>query len=54
MVVAELRINDVPAGSAGRRVEVTWQDGAARRVAVAEFADLPSDGDGSAERVRWY
>jgi len=51
--VAELRITDVPAGSAGqRRVEVTWQDGPARRVAVAEFADLPGGGDG--ERIRWY
>ncbi len=38
MLVPELRISDVPAGpGGGRRVEVTWQDGAARRVAVAEF-----------------
>jgi hypothetical protein len=29
-----------------------WQDGAARRVAVAEVAGLPGDGEG--ERVRWY
>src|SRR5215831_9216054 len=52
-VVAELRISDVPGGSAGRRrVEVLWQDGAARRVAVAEFA-APSDAR-EEERVRWY
>jgi tetratricopeptide (TPR) repeat protein len=51
--VAELRISDIP-GSAGqaRRVEVMWQDGAARRVAVAEFGDPPDAGDG--ERIRWY
>jgi tetratricopeptide (TPR) repeat protein len=29
-----------------------WQDGAARRVAVAEVAGLPGGGEG--ERVRWY
>ncbi len=53
MVVAELRISDVPGGAAGRRrVEVLWQDGAARRVAVAEVAGLPGGGEG--ERVRWY
>jgi tetratricopeptide (TPR) repeat protein len=52
-VVAELRINDIPAGpGGGRRVEVTWQEGPARRVAVAEF-DPPPDGGGG-ERVRWY
>jgi tetratricopeptide (TPR) repeat protein len=52
-LVAELRISDVPVGSAGRRrVEVMWQDGAARRVAVAEVAGLPGGGEG--ERVRWY
>ena len=51
--VAELRISDVPGGPAGRRrVEVLWQDGAARRVAVAEFA-APSDVR-DLERVRWY
>jgi tetratricopeptide (TPR) repeat protein len=51
--VAELRINDIPAGpSGGRRVEVTWQEGAARRMAVAEF-DPPPDG-GGAEQIRWY
>jgi hypothetical protein len=53
--VAELlRISDLPPGSSGlRRVEVLWQEeGAARRVAVAEFADLPGGGDG--ERIRWY
>ena len=47
-----LRINDVPLGGGGRRVEVMWQDGAARRVAVAEMAGLPGEGD--KERVRWY
>jgi tetratricopeptide (TPR) repeat protein len=52
-VVAELRINDIPDGpGGGRRVEVTWQEGSARRVAVAEFA-IPPDGGGG-ERVRWY
>jgi tetratricopeptide (TPR) repeat protein len=51
--VAELRINDIPAGpGGGRRVEVTWQVGSARRVAVAEF-DAPSDSGGS-EQIRWY
>ena len=51
--VAELRITDIPAGSSGqRRVELLWQDGAARRKAVAEFGDLPGGGDG--ERIRWY
>jgi len=52
--VAELRINDISAGPAGgRRVEVTWQDGAARRVAVAEFASPPAERD-DGEQVRWY
>jgi tetratricopeptide (TPR) repeat protein len=51
--MAELRINDIPAGpGGGRRVEVTWQEGPARRLAVAEF-DPPPDG-GGAEQVRWY
>jgi tetratricopeptide (TPR) repeat protein len=51
--VAELRISDIPAGpGGGRRVEVTWQEGRARRVAVAEF-DPPADAGGG-ERVRWY
>jgi tetratricopeptide (TPR) repeat protein len=51
--VAELRISDIPGGPAGRRrVEVMWQDGAARRVAVTEVAGLPDRGEG--ERVRWY
>ena len=51
--MTELRISDIP-GSAGqgRRVEVTWQDGAARRVAVAEIGDPSDAGDG--ERIRWY
>ena len=46
-----LRVSDVPLGG-GRRVEVTWQDGAARRAAVATF-DYEAD-QGEAERVRWY
>jgi tetratricopeptide (TPR) repeat protein len=51
--MAELRISDIPAGPGGaRRVEVLWQDGAARRVAVAEVAGLPGGEEG--ERVRWY
>jgi tetratricopeptide (TPR) repeat protein len=51
--MAELRINDIPAGPAGgRRVEVTWQDGPARRAAVAEFAAPPDTENG--ELVRWY
>ena len=51
--MAELRISDISAGSSGRRrVEVMWQDGAARRVSVAEFDDLPDAGGG--ERIRWY
>jgi hypothetical protein len=48
-----LRITDIPVGSSGqRRVELLWQDGAARRAAVAEFGDVPDSGDG--ERIRWY
>ena len=51
--MAELRISDLSVGSVGqRRVEVMWQDGAARRVAVVQFADPLGDGDG--ERIRWY
>jgi tetratricopeptide (TPR) repeat protein len=51
--VAELRISDIPAGpGGGRRVEVTWQDGLARRAAVAQFDDPPDAGGG--ERIRWY
>jgi CHAT domain len=51
--VAELRINDIPAGPAGgRRVEVTWQDGPARQSAVAKFS-APSDAE-DGELVRWY
>ncbi len=50
----ELRISDIPgaAGATGRRVEVTWQDDRARRVAVAEFG-LPPDRSDS-ELLRWY
>lgn len=49
----ELRISDVPAtGGRGRRVEVTWQDGPARRMAVAEFDGTADDRDG--ELIRWY
>jgi hypothetical protein len=47
-----LRINDVPVGGGGHRVDVTWQDGAARRVAVSSFSYQVSAQD--AERVRWY
>jgi hypothetical protein len=51
--VAELRIRDIPAGPAGgRRVEVTWQDGPARRASVAQFDNPPDHGGG--ERIRWY
>jgi tetratricopeptide (TPR) repeat protein len=48
-----LRVSDVPlGGGAHRRVEVTWQDGAARRVAVSSFYFRAGDQD--AEKVRWY
>ena len=47
-----LRISDVPLGGSTRRVEVTWQDGAARRAAVATFG-YRADGR-EAEQVRWY
>jgi tetratricopeptide (TPR) repeat protein len=51
--VAELRIRELAAGTTGRRrVEVTWQDGAARRLAVNEVDGTPGNGDG--ERIRWY
>jgi hypothetical protein len=62
--VQVLRISDVPAGlSAGvaagspggegwRRVEVSWQDGPARRAAVSEFAYQVGGQD--AEQIRWY
>jgi tetratricopeptide (TPR) repeat protein len=46
-----LRISDLPLGDK-RRVEVTWQDGDARQVAVSSFAYQVGDQD--AERVRWY
>ena len=51
--MAELRISDIPAGpDGGRRVEVIWRDGAARRSAVAELGPAPDNRDG--ERIRWY
>ena len=46
-----LRISDLALGD-GRRVEVTWQEDAARQVAVATFTYQVADQD--AERVRWY
>jgi len=50
----ELRISDISTGvpGQGRRVEVTWQDGQARRVAVAEINPKADGRDG--ELVRWY
>jgi len=49
----ELRIRELAAGPAGRRrVEVAWQDGASRRLAVNEIDGMPGNGDG--ERIRWY
>lgn len=50
----ELRISDIPAVAPGqgRRVEVTWRDGPARRAAVAETGDETEGRDG--ELVRWY
>jgi len=49
----ELRISDLPTGTDGRRrVQVTWQEGAARRVAVTEFDERDDDSD--RERIRWY
>jgi tetratricopeptide (TPR) repeat protein len=47
-----LRVSDVPLDAGGRRVEVTWQDGPARRAAVATFA-YQADWQ-EAEQVRWY
>src|ERR1700683_4004162 len=47
-----LRFNDVPTGGGGRRVEVSWQDGPVRQVAVSPFAYQLSAAD--AEKVRWY
>jgi tetratricopeptide (TPR) repeat protein len=47
-----LRISDVPLDGGARRVEVTWQDGQARRAAVSSFG-YRADGR-EAERVRWY
>ena len=50
-LVPVLRVSDVPV-SGVRRVEVTWQDGAARRTVVSSFA-YQADGR-EAEQVRWY
>jgi tetratricopeptide (TPR) repeat protein len=46
-----LRISDLPLGG-GRRVDVTWQDGAVRQVAVSSFSYQV--GGREAEKVRWY
>lgn len=49
----ELRIRDVPgAPGQGRRVEVTWQDGLSRQVAVTEIDTQADRRD--RELVRWY
>jgi tetratricopeptide (TPR) repeat protein len=47
-----LRISDVPLDGGARRVELTWQDGQARRAAVSSFNYRADDRE--AERVRWY
>ena len=47
-----LRVSDVPLGGGRRRVEVTWQDGAARRLAVSTFAYQTDPQE--EERIRWY
>lgn len=47
-----LRISDVPLGEGRRRVEVTWQDGSVRQVAVSSFAYQM--GESEAEKIRWY
>ena len=53
--MAELRISDQSSALGGlRQVLVTWQDGPARRMAVAEFTDVPADGDDDGDRIRWY
>jgi hypothetical protein len=55
VAVAELRISDQSPSPGGRRqVQVTWQDGSARRMAVAEFTDVSGDGDDDGDRIRWY
>jgi tetratricopeptide (TPR) repeat protein len=46
-----MRVSDLPL-EGRRRVEVTWQDGPARRAAVATFS-YEADGR-EAEQVRWY
>jgi tetratricopeptide (TPR) repeat protein len=52
VAVPVLRFNDVPLGGGQRRVEVFWQDGMARQVAVSSFAYQVSAAE--AEKVRWY
>jgi tetratricopeptide (TPR) repeat protein len=50
----ELRISDAGAGPGGqRRVEVTWNDGRARRAAAASLHGLGAD-PADAELIRWY
>jgi tetratricopeptide (TPR) repeat protein len=51
VAVSLLRISDVPLGGT-RRVKVTWQDGVARRAAVATFGYQADQAE--AEQVRWY
>jgi hypothetical protein len=52
--VAELRISDQSSARGGpRQVQVTWQDGPSRRMAVAEFTGVPGDGDDD-DGIRWY
>jgi tetratricopeptide (TPR) repeat protein len=50
--VPVLRISDVPLDGGARRVEMTWQDGPARKKTVATFTYRAGDQD--AEQVRWY
>jgi hypothetical protein len=51
--VADLRIRELAPDAAGRRrVEVSWQDGASRRLAVNDIDGAHGEGDG--ERIRWY
>ena len=50
--MAVLRISEWPASGGVRRVEVTWQDGASRRVAVSSFGYQVESSE--AETIRWY